>query len=60
MKSEEEPSAGSTRGNPSSLEEATCSLSRLGRTAAASGEKPALSLFPESLWAQLARLRRTA
>lgn len=49
MKSKEEPSLGSTRGNPSSQEETTGSLSGPGRTAAAPSEKPALSLFPESL-----------
>lgn len=49
MKSKEEPSLGSMRGNPSSPEETAGSLSRPGRTAAAPGEKPALSLFPESL-----------
>ena len=43
MKNKEEPSTGSTRGNPSSSEETTGSLSRPGRTAAASIEKPALS-----------------
>jgi group II intron reverse transcriptase/maturase len=59
MKSKEEPSLASWRGNPSSpaprhnpaspREETTGSLSRPGRTAAAPSEKPALSLFPESL-----------
>ena len=49
MKSKEEPSIGSRRGNPSSPQETTGSLSRPGRTAAASIEKPALSLFPEFL-----------
>lgn len=59
MKNKEEPSLGSRRGNPSSpvfryhpegaRKETTGSLSRPGRTAAASSEKPALSLFPESL-----------
>jgi RNA-directed DNA polymerase len=49
MKSKEEPSIGSSRGNPSSLEGTTGSLPRPGRTAAASIEKPALSLFSESL-----------
>ena len=59
MKNKEEPSLGSMRGNPSSpvsryrpedaREETTGSLSRSGRTAAASSEKPALSLFPETL-----------
>ena len=45
----EEPSISSVRGNPSSLEETTGSLSRPGRTAAAQIEKPALSLILESL-----------
>ena len=45
----EEPSIGSVRGNPSSLEETIGSLSRLGSTAAALIEKPALSLIFESL-----------
>ena len=45
----EEPSIGSVRGNPSSLEETTGSLSRPGLTAAALIEKPALSLIFESL-----------
>jgi len=45
----EEPSIGSVRGNPSSLEETTGSLSRPGRTAAALIEKPALSLILEFL-----------
>ena len=49
MKSKEEPSLASMRGNPSSPEETTGSLSRPGPTAAAPSEKPALSLFPESL-----------
>lgn len=49
MKSKEEPSLDSMRGNPSSPEETTGSLSRPGPTAAAPSEKPALSLFPESL-----------
>lgn len=49
MKNKEEPSLGSTRGNPSSSEETTGSPSRPGPTAAAPSEKPALSLFPESL-----------
>lgn len=49
MKSKEEPSLGSLRGNPSSSEETTGSLSRPGRTASALSEKPALSLFSESL-----------
>ena len=42
MKNKEEPSTNSTRGSYGSL-------SRLGRTAAALAEQPALSLFPESL-----------
>ena len=51
MKSKEEPSLGSTRGNLSSLEETTGSLSRPGRTAAAPSEKPALSPLPRvSVW----------
>ena len=45
----EEPLINSVRGNPSSLEESTGSLSRSGRTATAQVEQPALSLFPESL-----------
>jgi hypothetical protein len=45
----EEPSIGSVRGNPSSLEETTGSLSRPGLTAAALIEKPALSLIFEFL-----------
>ena len=59
MKSKEEPSANSQRGNPSEQvdlyrsggvgSETTGSLSRPGRTAAARAEQPALSLFPESL-----------
>src|SRR5688572_15590110 len=49
MKSTEEPSSDSTRGNPSSSEETIGSLSRPGPTATAPSEKPALSLFPESL-----------
>jgi len=40
----EEPSIGLARGNPSSLEESTGSLSRPGRTVPAPIEKPALSL----------------
>jgi hypothetical protein len=46
---EEEPLICSMRGNPSSLEENTGSLSRPGRTAAAQIEKPALSLILEFL-----------
>jgi RNA-directed DNA polymerase len=59
MKNKEEPSFGSTRGNPSppvlrhrfagAREETTGSLSRPGPTAPAPSEKPALSLFPETL-----------
>lgn len=45
----EEPSIISVRGNPSSFEETTGSLSRPGRTALARIEKPALSLILESL-----------
>ena len=45
----EEPSIGSVRGNPSSLEETIGSLSRPGLTAAALIEQPALSLIFESL-----------
>ena len=41
MKSKEKPSSDSTRGSYGSL-------SRPGRTAAASAEQPALNLFPES------------
>ncbi len=41
MKNKEEPSVDSTRGSYGSL-------SRPGRTAVASAEQPALSLFPES------------
>ena len=40
----EEPSIGSVRGNPSSLEETIGPLSRPGRTVLARIEKPALSL----------------
>ncbi len=59
MKSKDEPSLASRRGNPSlpaprhipasPREETLGSLSRPGRTAAASSEKPALSLLPEFL-----------
>lgn len=45
----EESSTNSLRGNPSSSEETTGSLSRPGSTAAAQVEQPALSLFPETL-----------
>ena len=45
----EEPSISSMRGNPSSYEEATGSLSRPGGTALALIEKPASSLILESL-----------
>lgn len=51
MKFKEETSLNSKRGNPSSSEETPGSLSRPGCTAAALSEKPALSLFPESLMA---------
>jgi RNA-directed DNA polymerase len=49
MKNKEESSHDSTRGNPSSPEETAGSFSRPGATAAASCEKPALSLFPETM-----------
>ena len=54
MKNKEEPSIDSKRGSPSpqsgnSNGGTTGSLSRPGPTASASVEKPALSLFPESL-----------
>ena len=59
MKSKEEPSLASRRGDPTSpaprqtpaspREETAGPLSRPGRTATASSEKPALSLFPEFL-----------
>ena len=59
MKSKEEPSLASLRGDPSApasrqnpaclRDETTGPLSRPGRTAAAASEKPALSLFPEFL-----------
>jgi RNA-directed DNA polymerase len=49
MKYKEEPSAASPRGSHSSREETAGSLSRPGSTVPASAEKPALSLFPESL-----------
>ena len=49
MKNKEEPSRGSMRGNPSSPEETTGSLSRPGRTATAPCDPPALSLFFETL-----------
>lgn len=49
MKSKEEPSLSSPRGNPSSPEETTGLQPRPGRTVAAPSEKPALSLFSESL-----------
>ena len=45
----EEPSIGSVRGNPSSLEETIGSLSRTGHTALARIEQPALSLTQEYL-----------
>ena len=49
MKNKEEPSTDSLRGNSSSLEETTGSLSQPGSTVAAQVEKPALSLILESL-----------
>ena len=59
MKSKEEPSVNSSRGNPCEQvglyrsggvgSETTSSLSRPGRTVTARTERPALSLFPESL-----------
>ena len=49
MKNKEESSANSLRGNPSSTEETTGSLSRPGSTVMAQVEQPALSLFPETL-----------
>jgi RNA-directed DNA polymerase len=49
MKYKEEPSADPLRGNPSSTEETTGSLSRPGSTVTAQVEQPALSLFPETL-----------
>ena len=55
MKNKEEPSLGSPRGNPRPLvssdanDRTTGSLSRPGHTATASREKPALSLFPETM-----------
>ncbi len=49
MKNKEESSTNSLRGNHSSPEETTGSLSRPGSTAAAQVEQPALSLFPETL-----------
>lgn len=49
MKNKEESSTNSLRGNHSSTEETTGSLSRPGLTAAARVEQPALSLFPETL-----------
>jgi hypothetical protein len=49
MKNKEESSTDSLRGNPSSTEETTGSLSRPGLTVAAQVEQPALSLFPETL-----------
>jgi RNA-directed DNA polymerase len=59
MKSKEEPSLTSRRGDPSApasrqnpaclRAETTGPLSRPGRTAAAASEKPALSLFPDAL-----------
>jgi RNA-directed DNA polymerase len=55
MKNKEEPSLGSPRGSPTSPASSdahdgtTGSVSRPGRTATASCEKPALSLFPETM-----------
>jgi RNA-directed DNA polymerase len=59
MKSKEEPSVNSPRGNPCEQvdldrsgdvgSQTTGSLSRPGRTVTARTEQPALSLFPESL-----------
>jgi RNA-directed DNA polymerase len=55
MKNKEEPSLGSQRGNHASIPSSngnaatTGSLSRPGRTATASSEKPALSMLPEFL-----------
>jgi len=49
MKNKEESSTNSVRGNHSSTEETTGSLSRPGRTVTAQVEQPALSLFPETL-----------
>jgi len=49
MKNKEESSANSLRGNHSSTEETTGSLSRPGSTVMARVEQPALSLFPETL-----------
>ena len=49
MKNKEESSTDSLRGNPSSTEETTGSLSRPGSTVTAQVEQPALSLFPETL-----------
>jgi len=48
MKNKEEPSANSLRGNHSSTEETTGSVSRPGLTVTAQVEQPALSLFPET------------
>ena len=49
MKNKEESSANSLRGNHSSIEESTGSLSRPGSTVTARAEQPALSMFPMSL-----------
>jgi len=49
MKNKEESSLGSKRGSHSPQGEITGSLSRPGRTASASSEKPALSLLPEMM-----------
>ena len=53
MKNKEEPSIDLMRGSPSPPGETTGSLSRQGATGSASVEKPALSLFPESLMAAI-------
>ena len=53
MKSKEEPPLGSTRGNPSSLEETTGSLSRPGSTVTARVEQPALAFHGEGVAAFL-------
>lgn len=49
MKNKEESPIDSLRGNHSSSEETTGSLSRPGLTVSAQIEQPALSLFPETL-----------
>ncbi len=55
----EEPSIRLVRGNPSSLEETTGSLSRPGRTALAPIEQPALSLNREFLREPVVHARST-